>query len=81
MIDISEYTTKLEVLKEYMALKTTGYYGNSAVLWGMECWMDLQVCEDKYYISKGLPLPKPYLMVIPTPTFEEYYIQYIKEIK
>ncbi len=57
---------KLEVLKEYMAIKITGW-------WGMEVWMNLQVCPDEYYIRKGEPLPIPYMVTIKTPTFEEFY--------
>jgi len=54
MISILPYQQKLEALREYMDAKI-----DSVVVLVMV--MDLQVCEDDYYIKQGLPLPKPYV--------------------
>jgi len=54
MIDITPFQQKLEALREYMDAKI-----ESVVVLVMV--MDLQVCEDDYYIKQGLTLPKPYV--------------------
>lgn len=41
---------------------------------GFFIWMDLQVCEDSYYLKRNLPIPnKPYKKYIDVMTFDEWY--------
>ena len=74
MIDIQPYLDKLDKLREYMECRIDNQ--------PFEMWMDLQFCPDRYYIDKGLPLPKPYPVTIrfAPNSFDEFLINDYKKL-
>lgn len=61
---------QLDTLQKYLELKI--------FLCDHGVWVNLQVCEDSYYLKQGKPIPKERWVPLPLKTtFEEFYTRTI----